>query len=109
MLSVNDMFMVNRPNIRRMFFGDVEQYLIENNIRYTENISFVGRSGCTHHYDFVIPGSTQYPEIRAINHRSKCSVESLLFSLEKTRTTRAVASKLFAFINDKDKKVNETV
>jgi len=70
MLSANDMFMTTRSNVGGIFSEEVEKFLLEKDIRYSDNISFIGKSGFTHNYDFVIPKYRNTPErmIKAINN-----------------------------------------
>jgi hypothetical protein len=111
MLAINDMFMTARETVAGIFYEDVEQFLILNEIRYTDNISFIGKSGFSHKFDFVIPHSKAAPEriIQTINNPTRDKAENLLFSWSDTRETRKTNSTLYAFLNDNEKSVNEEV
>lgn len=111
MLCVNDMFMTTRDNVTSIFLEEVENFLLTNEIRYSENISFIGKSGFTHNFDFIIPKYKKSPEriIKAINNPTRDKAESLLFSWDDTRNTRKNEAVLYAFLNDTDKKISKTI
>lgn len=111
MLSVNDMFMTTRENVTSIFLEEVDNFLFNNDVRYSENVSFIGKSGFTHNYDFIIPKSRKSPEriIKAINNPTRDKAETLLFSWDDTRETRKSDSVLYAFLNDTDKKINNNI
>jgi hypothetical protein len=69
MMTVNDMFMTSRDHVQSIFLEEVDQFLFENDIRVTENISFTGKSGFPQTFHFVIPRSRQHPErlLHALN------------------------------------------
>lgn len=103
MLGVNDMFMTARPTVVSLFLEDVRNFLEKNEIRFTSDISFTGKSGYTNKYDFVIPASRQNPKeriIKAINNPDKNAISLTIFSWNDTREVRKVDSSLFAFLND---------
>jgi hypothetical protein len=111
MLSVNDMFMTSRESITSIFLEEVEIFLAKNDVRYSENVSFVGKSGFTHNYDFIISKYKQAPEriIKAINNPTRDKAETLLFSWDDIRETRKSEAVLYAFLNDNDKKINKSI
>jgi hypothetical protein len=111
MLTVNDMFMIARPNVQSIFLEDVEAFLIEYEIRYTDNISFTGKSGFSHKFEFVIPKSKFRPEriIKTINNPTRESSEQLLWAWSDTKETRKSDSTLYAILNDSDKPINTDV
>ena len=106
MLSVNDMFMTTRDNVTSIFIEEVETFLYQHDIRFTDNISFVGKSGFTHNFDFVIPKYKNTPDrvIKAINNPTREKAESLLFSWDDTKENRKSETILYAFLNDTRKK-----
>jgi hypothetical protein len=111
MINVNDMFMTTKETVQSIFIEDVENFFINNDIRYTENISFAGKSGFTHKFDFVIPRSKQSPEriVRTINNPNKSTVANLLFSWSDTREMRRQDTTLYTFLNNSDKKISDEV
>lgn len=111
MLSVNDMFMTTRVNVTSIFLEEVEEFLTKNDIRFSDNISFVGKSGFTHNFDFLIPKFGETPEriIKVINNPRRDTAESLLFSWDETRETRKSNAVMYAFLNDDNKNINHTI
>lgn len=107
MLSVNDMFMLSQNKIMGLFLEDVQAYFDSHNIRYIPSVSFFGKSGLPHIFDFAIPASKKNPErlIKAINNLTKEKTESILFSWNDIQETRSRESKLFVFINDDEKNI----
>lgn len=111
MLSVNDMFMTTRDNVMSIFIEEVETFLYQHDIRFTDNISFVGKSGFTHNFDFVIPKYRNTPDrvIKAINNPTREKAESLLFSWDDTKENRKSETVLYAFLNDSEKKISNNI
>ena len=108
MLAVNDMFVTARPYVFSMFREDVEQYLRAHQVRFISSVSFIGRSGFTHTFDFAIPPSQDRPErlVKAINNPSKDNVSSLIFSWNDTREVREDDAIVYAMLNDQDRSVS---
>lgn len=108
MLSVNDMFMVARTRVFSFFKEDVEKFLNLHNIRFISNVSFRGKSGYTHNFDFAIPPSAQKPEriLRAINNPTRDSISSMIFSWNDTRESRSQNAEAFAILNDAERTIS---
>jgi len=104
MLSINDLFVLARPMVASIFKEDVERYLRLHEIRYTPSVNFVGRSGFTHFFDFVIPASRAKPEriLRAINRPNRQNITSLIFSWDDTREVREPESTAYGVLNDEE-------
>ncbi|MBW4839873.1 MAG: DUF1829 domain-containing protein [Paenibacillaceae bacterium] len=98
-------------NIQSIFWEDVENFLIMNDIRYTDNVIFTGKSGFSQKFDFVIPKSKQMGEriIQTINNPSKSKAESVLFAWEDIKNTRKSDSSLYAIINDAEKTISSDI
>ena len=109
MLTVNDMFMVARARVFSFFKEDVEQFLNLNNIRFIPSVSFRGKSGYTHQFDFAIPRSAKRPEriIKAINNPTKDNISSMIFSWNDTREVRPENAEAFAVLNDTERTISE--
>lgn len=109
MITVNDMFMTSKPTVQSLFYEDVENLLEINNIRFTDNVSFIGKSGYLHKFDFVIPRSKKSPEriIQALNSPTKDRSQALLFAWSDTREIRKHESTLYAFLNDSTRNVSD--
>lgn len=101
-LAVNDLFYVSKPLVANIFLDDVLGWLDLNDIRYTPNVKFTGRSGYDHYFDFVIPKSRQAPErlFKVINRPNKESAQSFVFSWIDTKEVRTPETKALAFLND---------
>ncbi|RKD21000.1 hypothetical protein BEP19_15060 [Ammoniphilus oxalaticus] len=111
MLSVNDMFMVARPHVQSIFLEDVENFLLDNDIRFFENINFSGRSGYSHTFDFGIPKSKASSErlIKTINHPTRDASQALLWAWSDTKEARKGDPTLYAFLNNSDSTIKNDV
>jgi hypothetical protein len=109
-MAVNDLFYLSEPSVASLFLEDVQTWLDETRIRYLGNVSFPGRSGYVHQFDFAIPRSESQPErlLRAISNPDKQSAEVLIFSWLETRQLRPDAQ-VYAFLNDRDRPVSAGV
>jgi Domain of unknown function DUF1829/Domain of unknown function DUF1828 len=110
-LSVNDMFMTTRETISGIFLEEVHNFLEAKDVRFIPNVSFSGKSGLVHNFDFVIPKFKTAPErvLKTFNNPSKERTEALLFAWNDTRMARDENSVLYAFLNDSDKKISNTI
>lgn len=111
MLAVGDLFYLAKSTVKSLFLEDVAAWFDENDIRYTENVSFTGRSGYPHHFEFVIPKSRHAPErlLRPFNKPSRDQVESFFFSWYDTREVRPAGAQAIAILNDEEKSVPRNV
>ena len=111
MLAVNDLFYLASPYVASLFHEDVDQWLNISEIRYTPNVKLTGKSGYDHMFDFVIPKSRNEPEriLQAISNPKKDTAEALVFKWLDTREARTADSKLYAFLNDSNVKVSQSV
>jgi len=111
MLAVNDMFYLAEPHVISLFFEDVRTWLDDCNIRYSENVSFTGKSGFSRKFDFLIPKSRNSPEriIKTINNPVKNSADAIIMDWLDTRDQRPENSKAYAFVNDNDRNVPSNV
>lgn len=55
MIQVNDMNVLQKTNVKNIFFEEIENILSENKILYTRKPSFAGKKGITIQFDFSIP------------------------------------------------------
>jgi len=111
MLAVNDLFYLATPMVSRLFLEDVVVWLDYNEIRYTPNVKFTGKSGYYHLFNFVIPKSRKRPEriIQAINRPSREEAQVAAFAWFDTRDVRSPESKAYAILNDSERIVPPTV
>lgn len=111
MLAVNDLFYLASPMVASLFFEDVTGWLDLAEVRYSPKIKFTGKTGYDHMFDFVIPKSRREPEriIQTLNSPKKDSAEALVFKWLDTRETRPPESRLYAFLNNTNINVSESV
>lgn len=102
MLGVNDLFFLSSPAAPGLFYEDVVAWLETNDIRYTPNIKFTGKTGYDHVFDFVIPKSRRQPEriIKAINRPTRDTAQTLVLAWVDTREVRPVDARAYALLND---------
>ena len=110
-MAVNDLFFLAAPVVTSLFYEDVTSWLDLSDIRYTPKVTFTGKTGYDHHFDFVIPKSKKYPEriIKAINHPTKEAAQALVFSWFDTKDVRPANSMAYAFLNDSEYGVSSSV
>jgi hypothetical protein len=111
LIAVNDMFYMASPVVHSLFIESVTQWLDIKEIRYTANVSFTGKTGYNHTFDFVIPRSRSAPEriLKAINNPNKDTAQSFAFSWIDTKENRPTEAKAYAFLNDMDRQINSNV
>jgi len=109
MIKISDLFILSRSNVQSLFIEDVQNYLDKNNIRYIENISFVGSSTFATNYDFAITKSKNAPEriIKVVNNLEYKEAQAILFAWNDVKGQRNENSRLYTFIHDTDKKISE--
>lgn len=111
MLAVNDLFYLASPMISSLFLEDVVSWLDENEIRYTPNVKFTGKSGYDHLFNFVIPKSRKKPEriLQAINRPSRDEAQAAAFAWFDTKEVRASDSRAYAVLNDAEREIPPAV
>lgn len=110
-IAVGDMFMLSRTNVSSLFLEDVQKYFDDHDIFPVSNVSFVGKSGKNHHFDFVLSRTKTKPEryIRAINNPTRQGTDIILFTWLDTREARPNDSSLYVFLNDEDHIVSHDI
>lgn len=111
MLAVNDLFYTASATVSSLFHEDVVTWLDNSEVRYTPNVTFTGKSGYGHRFDFVIPKSKIRPErvLRAINRPSRDTAQAMTFAWIDTREARIPESRAYAILNDSDGSVAQPV
>jgi len=111
MLAVNDMFYLASSTISNLFLEDVTNWLSANDIRFTSNVKFAGKSGYDQLFHFVIPASNKAPEriVHAMNRPSKQSAFNTAFSWLDTRELRAPNQIMYAVLNDDEHSASPAV
>jgi len=103
-LAVGDLFYTARETVASLFREDVEAFLTQHEVRFTPDISLIGRSGFPHRFDFVIPASGRAPErvVATLNRPTKQQVELRLFSFMDIRDVRPSDFQAMIFLNDEE-------
>lgn len=111
MLAVNDLFYLAVPMVASLFYEDVVDWLDSNEIRYTPNVKFTGKSGFDYLFEFVIPKSRVQPEriLHTINRPSREAAKSMILSWTDTKEVRPPDSRAFALLNDLTRPVSPSV
>ncbi len=103
MLAVGDLFYLSSPaSLAGLFYEDVVSWLDGNDIRYTPNVKFTGKTGYDHMFDFVIPKSKREPEriLRALTRPTRENAQATVLSWIDTRDVRPADARAFALLND---------
>lgn len=110
-LAVNDMFYLAEPYVASLFFEDVRDWLNASDIRYSEHVSFIGRSGYARKFEFLITKSSKAPEriVKTLNNPVRNSADSIIVDWVDTKETRPENSKAYAFINDRERNVSSNL
>ena len=111
MLAVNDMFYMAAPTVANIFYEDVEAWLDRHDIRHTPKVKFTGQTGYDHLFDFVIPKSRKQSErlIQTVNRPSRSTAQNVVLAWIDTKEVRTPGSRVYALLNDEDRKVDQTV
>lgn len=111
MLEVDDLFFTSRSTVASLFFEDVDTWLRDSKIRYLRHYRLKGLSKLDHHFDFVVPASSDSPMrvIQAVNNPSKESVKRIAFSWIDTENYREPGAKAYAILNDDDRVVGDEI
>lgn len=110
-LKVDDMYYLSKNNVQSVFLEDVKGFLESRDVRYVENISFVGKSKLQANYDFVIPHSGKYPErlIKTVGQITPDAARSIIFTWNDTKAVRTEDSRLYTFIRDEERKSEDAI
>ena len=110
MSAVDDMFYMSKPYVKNLFIEDVENWLMDNEVRYSKNISLPGETGLFYNYEFIIPKTPhKAPEryIKTLNNPNTDKVKSALFSWEDVKSQREQDAKQYIFLNTLNGPVND--
>ena len=80
-----------------------------NDVRYVDNICLTGKSKLTTHYDFAIARSKKSAErfIKVVNNMDLNAARNIIFAWNDTKDMRQPEAKLYAFIQNTDKKISD--
>ena len=110
-LAVNDMFYMSQPLAKSLFQEDVSLWLDSHDVRYSKNITFLGRSAFIHHFHYLIPKSRSRPEriVRVLNHPNRETAESFAFAWIDSKKSRPEETVACAVLNDINQAIGEDV
>ena len=106
MLATNDLFVMSQTHVESFFAEDVKLFLSDSHLRFSPDVSFVGKSSYVHYYDYLFSASDTQPErlMRLANNLDRVIVGNLVFTWSDTSPLRPEGSKLITLINDLEKK-----
>lgn len=100
MISIDNMYVLSRSRVAKMFRQDVKDFFDANDIHYSEDINLQGTSGLQHNFDFLINPSKNYPErlVKLAPRITKTTTTSTLFALMEVQEIRP-DSKFYVIAN----------
>lgn len=113
MLDIDDMFYTASANVNSIFLEEVTNFFDNNNIYYTTQVNFIGKSGYQHNYDFVLQRNSRHNErlVKVLNTPSKDRVQNCIFSWEDTKDKRIDSKKrgsdFIVIMNDQNSKISD--
>lgn len=110
-MSINDLYSVNKTNISSLFVEDVAIFLDKNEIAYSNDVKITGKSGFDHTMNYILPGikTKKIPEryIQVINSATKSNTENNIFIWNDLQNSRSTENKMFVLINDVENPVKQ--
>lgn len=108
--KVNDMFLLSQKNVKSLFFEEVREYFIKNNIRYVPNASYMGKSGLYAQYDFSIASSNKRPFrlVKVINQLNTQTARGVIFDWTDSDYTRKEKAQLYVINNEDEHKASDS-
>ena len=102
MLRIDDMVTLSKQKVSSVFLDDVQSFFMQNDIFFSDNVQFTGKSGFSHTYDFLLQRSRNKPErlCQTINNPTKAAMSNLLFAWNDTKPARKSDSQLIVILND---------
>ncbi len=104
MLRIDDMLCVSKSRVSSLFVDDIQEFFMQREIYCSENVQFMGISGFSHNYDFLIQRSKTKPErlCQAVNNPNKSTMGNILFAWNDTKLARGNGSQLIVILNDQN-------
>lgn len=104
MLRIDDMFSISKSKVASLFLDDIQDFFLEKEIYYSDNVQFTGISGFSHSYDFLLQRTRNKPErlCQAVNNPNKSSMGNILFAWNDTKPARKNDSQLIVILNDQN-------
>lgn len=78
MLQVNDLIVLQKDNVKNIFFEEVEHLLQKNDVLFSPKPSFAGKGGITVQFDFSVPTRKKEKLIRTIRNGNDLNRSKLL-------------------------------
>lgn len=109
LIRISDMLLTSRNTVISIFTEEISNFFLENNIFFSEGISFIGVSGKSQRFDFALPRSKTKNEklIKAINSPAPESYREPLFSWLDVKETRNY-SEFMVIANDTNKELTDS-
>lgn len=109
MLKIDDMYVMNSSRVISYFLEDVQSYFDKNDIYYSKNVSFTGRSGFTQQFDFSFQRNKNNSErlCKVINKINSDNVQSTMFAWSDIKGTRDDSTKCIVVLNDRESFKND--
>lgn len=110
-IDVNNMFYLANSTVESLFYDDVKSWFDTIDVRYNERIPFIGKSGYSRTFDFVIPRSKNAPErlIKTLNNPNKQNADSIIFDWLDIESARPEGSRPFVLINNEEKNISNSI
>lgn len=77
-MQVNDLIVLEKSNIRKIFFEEVQDFFSDHHILFSSKPSFAGKGGITVQFDFLIPTDKDEKLIRTISNGNNLNHSKLL-------------------------------
>ena len=105
LINIDDMFMLSQNRVDSLFLDDIKGFFDKNEIFYTENVNFLGKSGFFYSYEYLLQRTKEKPErlCKVINNPNKQNLQNTLFMWNDTKETRNKDAQLIVFLNDENK------
>lgn len=102
MMSVSDMYFTSKSNAISIFSDEVKNFFDHYDVPYCSDIFLAGKSGFKNRFDFMLPHTSQRPEIliKSIGTPTSDNIKLALFQWEDTKERREKESKLLLYLND---------
>lgn len=109
-VKVSDLFYLSKPSVKSLFLEDVQGFLLDNDISYTTDVSFFGKSKLSIRYDFVIGRTKLSPSrvINAINHLDPSQAKLNAFNWTDTQEARKEEMIFYTFIRDSERQPSQS-
>lgn len=107
-IQISDMLLTSRSTVISIFTEEVKKFFEDNDIIYTADLGFNGKSGNQQNFDFVIPHRKERKEkiVKAVNTPSSENYQNTIFpfiDIQEVRTN----SEFFVLANDVNKSISE--